>query len=159
MLVALAIAGVAAGCGGKSSSDTTPTTPGTPYPFAAKLDAAQVVPKPKDAENASGSVAGTITAGPGGGTLNWRLKLKGLTGPATAAQIHLGRARKGGVVALTLCAPCARDAHGSLGGNAGLLLALVDRPTYVEVQTTRNPKGEIRGRVVVSKPVGASGSG
>ncbi len=66
---------------------------------------------------------------------------------------------KVGVVAVNLCAPCARNAHGSLGANAGLLLALVDRPTYVEVQTKRNPKGEIRGRIVVTKPVGASGGG
>ena len=154
----LAIACVAAGCGGKSNTTTTEAA-GTPYPVAAKMDTAQQVPKPKDAEKASGTFGGTMTVGPSGGTLDWRLKLKGLSGPATAAQIHLGGPRKVGVVAVTLCTPCARDAHGSLGANAGLLLALVDRPSYVSVQTKRNPKGEIRGRIVVTKPVGASGSG
>ena len=159
VLVALAIGGVATGCGGEKKADTTTTVPGTPYPFAAKLDAAQERPKSKGAEHASGKLLGTMTVGPGGGSINWRLSLKGLTGPATAAELHLGLPGKIGVVAVTLCAPCSAKAHGSLGANGGLLNALVSQPVYVNVVTKRNPKGEIRGRIVVRKPVGASGSG
>jgi len=158
IVVALAIACVAAGCGEKSSNTTT-TTAGTPYPFAAKLDSAQARPKPKGAENASGSYLGTMTLGPGGGSLNWRLSLEKLSGPAVSAQIHLGRPGKIGVVAVSLCAPCSVNDRGSLGANAGLLNALVSQPTYVNVVTKKNPRGEIRGRIVVRKPVGASGAG
>ena len=157
MLVALAIAGMAAGCG-DGNSNTTTTTAGTPYPFSAKLDTAQELPKPKGAENASGTYLGTMTVGPDSGSLNWRLSLKGLSGPATTAQIHLGRPREVGIVAVTLCMPCAVNAHGSLGANAGLLHALAGSPTYINVATKHNPKGEIRGRIIVKQPVGASGA-
>ena len=159
LLVALAIGGVATGCGSDKKSEATTTVPGTPYPFAAKLDAAQTRPKPKGAEDASGKFLGTMTVGPGGGSINWRLGLKGLSGPATSAEIHLGRPGKIGVVGVTLCMPCSAKAHGSLGANGGLLNALVSQPTYVNVVTKRNPQGELRGRIVVTKPVGASGGG
>jgi hypothetical protein len=157
-LGALALAAALTGCGGSDGSDTS-TVAGTAYPFAATLNTIQQVPKPKGAEGASGNFLGTITIAGPNGTLDWRLSLEGLTGGATAAQIHLGAPRKTGVVAVNLCRPCSPNARGSLGANAGLLLALVDRPTYVDVQTKRNPRGEIRGRIKVTKPVGASGGG
>jgi hypothetical protein len=161
MLVALAIAGGVAGCGGKSASTSATTTastlPATEYPFKAKLDSTVGSPKPKGAEKASGNYAGTMTLQGGSGTIDWRLSYKGLTGGATVAQVHLGLPGKSGVAALNLCGPCPPDAHGSIGANAGLLLALIDRPTYVEVQTKHNPRGEIRGRIKLTKPAGATG--
>ncbi len=160
MLAALTIGAAVAGCGGKSassSSTTESTVPSNTYPLAAKLDSLQEAPKPKGAENASGTFSGTITLTDAGGTIDWRLSYKGLTGGATTAQIHLGLPGKTGVAALNLCGPCPPDAHGSIGANAELLQALIGRPTYVDVQTKRNPRGEIRGQIKVTKPAGATG--
>jgi hypothetical protein len=160
MLVVLLLAVVPVGCGGNHSTTTTASSgPRTSYRFAAKLNSAQEVPKPKGATDCSGALSGTITINGASGTLTWRLSYKGLTGRATAARIYLGRPGTTGVVASTVCAPCRPRSHGSLGANAALLQALLGGPAYVNVHTRRNPKGEIRGRLIVMNAAGPSPGG
>jgi len=55
---------------------------------------------------------------------------------------------------MNLCAPCGPHARGSIGANGALLQALLGRPAYVNVHTKRNPRGEIRGRLQVTRPRG-----
>jgi hypothetical protein len=148
-------AGVAAGCGGGHSKVTAPTTfTGfeKPYRLSARLNRAQEVPMPRGANDASGSFSATIKPFGNSGTFDWRLSYTGLSGRATAARVFLGEPGKTGVVTMNLCAPCNSHARGSVGANSALLQAVLGRPAYVNVNTKRNPRGEIRGRIQVSRP-------
>jgi hypothetical protein len=140
---------LAAGCGGHSKSGSTSSGAQSAYKLSSRLTNAQAVPKPKNAKNGSGTFSGTVSISGQSGTINWKLKTTGLNGKATSAQIFLGGPRRIGLAAVDLCAPCAPNAHGTLGANTPLLDALVSRPIYVNVRTKKNPHGEIRGRVVV----------
>jgi hypothetical protein len=140
---------LAAGCGGHSNSGSNSSGQQSSFKLSSRLNNAQTVPKPKTAKHGSGSFSGSISISGGSGTINWKLKSTGLNGKATAAQIFLGVPQKNGIVAVDLCAPCAANAHGTLGANAALLDAIVSRPTYVSVRTKKNPHGEITGRVIV----------
>jgi hypothetical protein len=79
--------------------------------------------------------------------LVWRLSLSGLSGPATAAAIHLGQPGVTGPVAIPLCGPCAAVANGVVIVTADQAFALAKGRAYVEVQTARSPQGEIRGQI------------
>ncbi len=79
--------------------------------------------------------------------MTWSLTLKGLTGLATAANVHLGRRGRNGAVAIALCAPCGPAAHGAIVVSRSIFLAIGDRAAYVEVHTARNPEGEVRGQL------------
>jgi CHRD domain len=153
-IVLLLLLALAAGCGDNEPRTTGPTFTGPEKPFhlSAHLSTAQVIHTPKRAKGASGTFFGTIKPFGNSGILEWRLTYRGLTGRATAANLFLGRSGTKGVVAIDLCAPCSPNAHGSIGANADLLQAVLGRPAYVEVDTTRNPRGEIRGSVNVARP-------
>jgi hypothetical protein len=135
--------------------------------FRAWLDGYQEVP--------TLSVAGTgsFRAQLDGNSITYRLEYSGLTGPAAAAHIHLGRpATAGGVIAFVCDSdpggdiPDCPGAGGSVTGtiepgdvigpvdqgiSAGefdeLVAALRARATYVNVHTEAFPDGEIRGRL------------
>jgi hypothetical protein len=79
--------------------------------------------------------------------LAWKLTFSGLTGPATAAHIHLGAMGKAGNVAIPLCAPCKSGVHGKATLSASLKRALAHHKLYVNVHTAKNPNGEIRGQL------------
>ena len=107
----------------------------------ASLDAAQEVPKQVVKARAAGTFTGTLT----GTKLAWSLVFRKLTGPATAAHIHLGRAGKAGPVAVPLCGPCTSGAKGTATLTAAQVKAVLGGGTYVNVHTAKNPDGEIRG--------------
>src|SRR5436853_7739622 len=73
------------------------------YKLSATLNAKQEIPKQavKDAK-AKGSFSATLT----GTKLKFTLTYSGLTGAASAAHIHLGKAGKSGNVLVPLCPPC-----------------------------------------------------
>lgn len=169
-LALAAIAVAVAGCGSskkKAATSTTSgayapatatTTPTTTTPTAAKvyrLSATMTpgadVPKPKDATRAAGTFAATITLHGTTGTLSWVLTFSHLSGPATAAHVHVGPPGKAGPIAIPLCAPCKSPNKGSFTGPIGasiqLLDALLHGGAYVNVHTTLNPGGEIRGQI------------
>lgn len=102
------------------------------------------------ASHARGRLSGTLTVIGTNGRLQWTLSYSGLTGTATITRIDLGPS---GRTLIPLCAPCHSGESGSSSGPFGkhspTLRAIVAVHTYVNVQTARNPKGELRGYVHV----------
>ncbi len=122
--------------------------------MTATLDTAREVPRPcvsGQDRRAAGTFRAALTVSGTKGTLAWHLAFAHLSGPATAAHVHLGAPGKAGPVAIPLCGPCTSGEHGvfkgPIGGNATLLRAILDGGTYVNVHTKLNPAGEIRGQV------------
>jgi hypothetical protein len=118
------------------------------FRLSATLNAGQEVPK-QAVKNQAGH--GTFTGTLAGTTLTWKLTWAKLTGPAGAAHIHMGAMGTPGGVVVTLCTPCG-NASGTKSGTAtitaSLLKTIQKHGTYVNVHTTKNPNGEIRGQVV-----------
>jgi hypothetical protein len=149
------VAGLGAGIGsaGWSSSDAGPVG------LRATLAAASEVPKPSGVgAKARGSFKAGLTRQGAAGTLTWRLTFGGLTGKATAAHVHLGKAGKPGGVAVPLCGPCRSGARGTAKVNAKTVRALLNGGAYVNVHTGKNPAGEIRGQVKKGGKPPASGT-
>jgi hypothetical protein len=114
----------------------------------ATLGAGAEVPKPSGVtRRATGTFTGGLTRRGRAGSLSWRLTFKGLTGSASAAHIHLARVGRAGPVAVPLCGPCRSGARGNARLNAKTTTALLGGGAYVNVHTSRNPAGEIRGQV------------
>src|SRR5579862_8545200 len=90
-----------------------------------------------------GTFKGTLK----GSTLTWTLTFSGLTGPATAAHIHMGAATVSGNVVVPLCAPCKSPVKGTAKISGSLKSAFAKHDLYVNVHTTKNPNGEIRGQL------------
>jgi hypothetical protein len=113
--------------------------------YSAKLNTAQEVPTETGAPSNAG---GSFTASLMGSTLKWKLTFHNLTGPATAAHIHMAVKGKAGPVIVALCANCKSGASGSSTVSASVIKALNDGHAYVNVHTAKNPNGEIRGQVM-----------
>ena len=117
--------------------------------WTAALSSGQEIPKQvvKDA-NAHGLFKATLS----GTTLKWRLTYAKLTGPATAAHIHMAAKGKAGDVLVPLCgtAPaCKSGLSGSITVTTALRTAFKNHLLYVNVHTDKNPAGEIRGQLSV----------
>jgi hypothetical protein len=139
---ALALSGIAVAA---SSSET--------YKLSSKLTAGAEVPKPTGVPaSATGRFTGTtVEPKTGKVRLTWKLTFSHLSGKATAAHIHLGRKGKPGGVIVALCGPCRSGQTGK-----ALIARSVERnleagKTYVNVHTTKNPAGEIRGQIKVTE--------
>lgn len=115
--------------------------------WTAALSSGQEIPKQvvKDTK-AHGLFKGTLN----GNTLSWKLTYAGLTGPATAAHIHMAARGKAGNVIVPLCggAPACKS---GIRGTATLTTteetAFKKHLLYVNVHTAKNPNGEIRGQL------------
>ena len=92
---------------------------------------------------------GTFTATLTGNTLSWHLAFSHLTGAATAAHIHLGKAGVSGNVLIPLCTPCKPTSMGTVKLNAMQVKDVTSLATYVNVHTAKYANGEIRGQVTV----------
>jgi CHRD domain/Copper binding proteins, plastocyanin/azurin family len=98
----------------------------------------------------SGSFFATLTRNSSGSAaLNWNLAFANLTGPATAADVHLGMPGRVGAVVVPLCTSCQTGSKGSADVPGSALQALLSGRAYVDVHTKRNPGGEIRGQLAV----------
>jgi CHRD domain len=119
---------------------------GTSTVWTAPLSSGQEIPKQvvKDA-NAHGVFKATLT----GTTLKWKLTYAKLTGPATAAHIHMAKKGVAGAVVVPLCGPCHSGQTGSAKVSASIVSAFKKHLLYVNVHTAKNPAGEIRGQLVV----------
>jgi hypothetical protein len=115
------------------------------YHLSATLNAGQEIPK-QVVKNQSAH--GSFTATLSGTHLAWKLTFTKLTGPATAAHIHLGGMGKAGNVVVPLCTPCKSGMKGTATISASLLKTIKKHGTYVNVHTAKNPNGEIRGQLV-----------
>jgi len=140
ILVLVMITAVVALVAGSVASSKTPR----PVKFSAALNVGQEKPHPKGTKlGASGRFTATLT----GTSPVWRLTFTHLSGPATAAHIHLGARGVSGPVKIPLCGPCTSPVTGTTALTAAEITDLKARKTYVNVHTARNPAGEIRGQV------------
>lgn len=112
--------------------------------WTAALSSGQEVPKQvvKDAA-AHGLFKGTVS----GTTLKWKLTFAKLTGPATAAHIHMAAKGVAGAVVIPLCGPCSSGASGTATLTSAEMSAFKKHRLYVNVHTAKNPNGEIRGQL------------
>ena len=115
--------------------------------WTAALSSGQEVPKQvvKDTK-AHGLFKGTLT----GSTLTWKLTYAGLTGPATAAHIHMAAKGQSGNVVVPLCGAtpaCKSGLKGTATLTAAEKTAFKKHLLYVNVHTAKNPNGEIRGQL------------
>jgi hypothetical protein len=122
------------------------------WQYAARLTPAQAVPK-QAVKNprARGLVEVKFVSAGVFETLHWKLTYSRLTGPATAAEIRVGRKGSSGTVLLQLCphphAPCRSGLSGeSLVGTAVPEIASQGR-LFAQVRTAKNVSGEIRGQI------------
>ena len=112
------------------------------------LRAGQERPKPKGKlAKEKGTFTASVSRTGASGVITWRLTFGKLSGRAIAAHIHSGARGKAGPVIVPLCAPCRSGAHGKATVTASVLDALESGKTYVNVHTTKNPAGEIRGQI------------
>jgi hypothetical protein len=114
--------------------------------WTAALSSGQEVPAQTVRDTAAhGLFKATLVSG----TLHWKLTFAKLTGPATAAHIHMGlrgQAPPNNIVQ-ALCGPCTNGQTGSFAMTADLLALFKKHKLYVNVHTAKNPAGEIRGQL------------
>lgn len=140
---------------GDTTEHPTTTTEGTTTPaktvanlYVAAIDAKAEVPAPKGTSSRAGGVFGLWLAHKGSAyTATWKLVFTGLTGRATAAHIHKGKAGTAGAVLVPLCGPCKSGQSGTAPISTATLKAIRAGAAYVNVHTARNPGGEIRGQI------------
>ena len=140
-VIALAFAGVAVAA-----------TQGDSYKVSTSLKASSEVPKPTGAPaGATGSFTGTaVELANDKAKVTWKLTFSHLSGKAIAAHIHIGKPGKAGPVVLALCGPCNTGQKGSGMLTHAQFAKLEAGAGYVNVHTTKNPGGEIRGQIKVS---------
>lgn len=117
----------------------------TVLPFTALLSGASEVPQ----NNSAGTAIGTLSLE--GTNLTYHVTFSGLSAPATGAHIHApASATNSAGVVIPFSAPAATA--GTISGTASLtpdLVAdIVNGNAYVNIHTTNNPGGEIRGQIV-----------
>ena len=122
--------------------------------FSAALEGAQEVPPVLT----SGRGWGIVSLDPGTGTVSVFLFHEGLSGPPTAAHLHLGAVGVSGGVILGLTAAGPNEFTGIGVLAAPEAAALTSGGTYLNVHTAANPNGEIRGQVVESMSTRYTGS-
>jgi hypothetical protein len=122
------------------------------YTLRSTLDAknqvpAQVVKAPK----AKATFTGTLTRlKDGRGKLTWTLNYSDLSSTATKGLLFIPKSAKLPATAVQFCAGCKSHASGVVMPlPARVASALETRTGWVSIRTKRNPKGEIRGRLVV----------
>jgi hypothetical protein len=114
--------------------------------FSAKLRVAAGTPRAKGVPK---HAAGMFTATLEGSTLVWTLKFSGLSGKVTAAQILQTTAGKPGIVVVALCGggACKSPATGSSLLGSAVVKEIQSGGTSVNLQTKRNPNGELGGQI------------
>ncbi|MCL6642288.1 MAG: CHRD domain-containing protein [Candidatus Bipolaricaulota bacterium] len=139
----------------------TPQQQGGVALLAATLTVAQEVPPPNAATPPTARGVAVLLFDPATSTLNFSLAYVGLSGAAVAAHFHNGAVGAAGPVVQTICGPpnqnpllgaCPTTPSGFLTGTwsvpAGLVPTLLAGGLYINVHTSLNPPGEIRGQVV-----------
>ena len=150
-LAPLALATAVLAIAGGALAATSKST----YSYRATISPGAEVPKPKGAASAKGVFTATVTESGTTRSIRWTLTFSGLSGKAGAAHIHAGKAGVAGGVLLGLCGPCKNGQTGVAKISKNAADVLERGGAYVNVHTSRNPGGEIRGQL---KLVGHTGS-
>jgi hypothetical protein len=131
------------------------------HKVAATLKARFEVPRPKGVPaGATGLFSGTaVELENDRARLSWRLTFSKLSGRAIAAHIHAGRVGRAGPVLVALCGPCRNGQRGTTAITHNQLRSIRAGRTYVNVHTSRNAAGEIRGQVKASGTSGGDDTG
>jgi hypothetical protein len=88
--------------------------------------------------------------------LTWRLTLGHLSSTATAAVIHMGVAGSIGPTLFQICGPCTSPASGKTTLTQAQLVDLLSGLTYINVGTSQNPHGEVRGQIRLTATASSS---
>ena len=120
------------------------------YKVGAVLTSKADVPTPKGAALAKGTFTGTYVENKTGAVLKWKLTFSHLTGPANAAHIHAGKPGVAGPVIVPLCGPCHSGQTGTVKISNAVIKALESGGAYINVHTTKNAGGEVRGQTKVT---------
>jgi len=151
VVAALVLAGLAVAAVQGETRDALPTME-SHVKIGANLKADAEVPKPAGVPaSATGRFRGD-THNFFGTKITWTLTFSHLSGKAVAAHIHLGKPGKAGGVLLALCGPCSSGQKGTVMLPLGQKTKILERATYVNIHTLKNPAGEIRGQVKIWKP-------
>ena len=127
-----------------SAAVTIAASPVT-FKFSATLRPGQEVRHPTRTTTAT---AGTFSAKLTGTTLTWTLRFSHLTSRTTVMRLNRGVRGTNGAAFKTLCGQCSSPVRGTLTLTASQRDAMRRGGTYVNVLTTRNPFGEIRGQII-----------
>jgi hypothetical protein len=123
--------------------------------WSASLNAAQEEPR----NSSRGTGSATFRIADNSRLIRYRIAARRLTGRVQAAHIHLGRPGVSGPVLVTICArPCTLPKSGTLTARqfskapgiptfARAIRFIKQGRTYVNLHTSRFPKGEIRGQI------------
>ena len=144
---------------GTATLDTAQETP-TPFLYTASLDAAQEVPTPTvGTPPPTGTASFALNADH---TLRYSVSVQNLSGRPIAAHIHQAPAGTPGPVIVPLDTSAVTGTSGTFSGTSTVALtdaqvtALQAGGLYVNVHTTANSAGEIRGQIAALTP--ATGS-
>ncbi|MBM3678501.1 MAG: CHRD domain-containing protein [Actinobacteria bacterium] len=124
--------------------------------IGASLSPSGEVPRPNAPKGAGGLFSAILTSDGTASTIAWSLDVSGLSGAASGAHIHFGAKGKAGDIALELCGPCTSGARGKAKLDQKVLDAINAGEAYVNVHTTANPPGEIRGQIAPARAVAAA---
>ena len=149
LIATLALAAVVVGMAAAAPAKDT-------YALNARLTSRAEVPRPKGVPvGANGVFTGkAVELANDRASLTWRLTFSKLSGRAIAAHIHAGRAGKAGPVLLALCGPCQNGQRGSARITHAQLNRIEARTTYVNIHTSKNAAGEIRGQLRATETSG-----
>ena len=140
-LIVLALLAVVATASALASSKAPHAASATK--LTAFLTVNQSIPAPKGARG-TGTFTGTVT----GTTIKWKLTFKGMTGAVGAAHVHSALAgRANPAPAVSLCGPCRSGQTGTSTASAAVIKKVLGGATYVNLHTTANGAGEIRGQI------------
>jgi hypothetical protein len=129
------------------------------YTYRSAMTTGAEVPKPKEAAGAKGAFTATVTESGSTRTIKWKLTFSKLSGKAIAAHIHKGKRGFAGAVMIPLCGPCRNGQTGQTKISKDAADLLESGRTYVNVHTTKNLAGEIRGQVTLTGEDGAGAGG
>jgi hypothetical protein len=114
--------------------------------YSATLDGAQEVPP----VGGAGQGWAVVRFDPATATVRIFTYYENLSGPPTAAHLHLGPAGANGGVIIPLAPAGPGELVATAGLTAAQATALATSGTYLNVHTAANPGGEIRGQIVPS---------
>jgi hypothetical protein len=117
----------------------------------AELQPSVGLPRPTDAAHAAGSFTATFPRSAPRPRFLWTIVFFDLTGPAASADLHVGPSDSAGGELFPLCRPCKTGQSGSTNLTRRGIRLIESGRLYVVVRTTTNPRGEIRGRLLIRR--------